>query len=96
MKKLDEAFGFTNTGNSEIAAAWFEKSITNNYEASYPKMKEFLINVGRRKFLTPLYKGLAKTKEGKKMALEIYEEARPNYHSVSRNTIDEVLDYQKN
>jgi leukotriene-A4 hydrolase len=32
MAELDEAFGFTTTGNSEIKAAWFERSIKNNYE----------------------------------------------------------------
>ncbi len=91
MAKLDEAFGLTNSGNSEIAAAWFEKSINNNYEVAYPKMEEFLIKVGRRKFLVPLYKGLAKTEEGKKLAKEIYSKARTNYHAVSTNTLDALL-----
>jgi leukotriene-A4 hydrolase len=50
-----------------------------------------LINVGRRKFLTPIYKALIKTPEGKKMAKDIYKEARPNYHSVAYNTLDEML-----
>lgn len=91
MAKLDEAFNFTESGNSEIAAAWFEKSITNKYTAAYPKMEEFLIKVGRRKFLVPLYKGLAKTEEGKKIAREIYAKARPNYHAVSTSTLDALL-----
>ena len=91
MAKLDNGFDFTNTGNAEIAAVWFEKSITNNYSAAFPKMENFLINVGRRKFLTPLYRALAKTEEGKALGLKIYTKARPNYHSVSTNTIDEIL-----
>lgn len=91
MAKLDKAFGLTNSGNSEIAAAWFEKSINNGYEAAYLKMEEFLIRVGRRKFLVPLYKGLAKTEEGKKLAKEIYSKARPNYHAVSISTLDALL-----
>ena len=28
------------------------------------------------------------------MALRIYEKARPGYHSVSRNTIDEILGWR--
>lgn len=91
MAKLDHEFNFTNTGNSEIAAVWFEKSINNGYTAAYPKMEEFLIKVGRRKFLTPLYKALLKTPEGKQMALDIYTKARPNYHAVSINTLDNLL-----
>ena len=54
-------------------------------------MSEFLIRVGRRKFLTPLYKRLAQTEEHKAWAKEVYEKARPGYHAVSYNTIDEIL-----
>ena len=52
----------------------------------------FLISVGRRKFLTPTYTAL---KESGKMAMakEIYKEARPNYHSVSKQTMDELLGF---
>ncbi len=28
------------------------------------------------------------------MALRIYKNARPGYHSVSRQTIDEILDWR--
>lgn len=93
MADLDAAFNFTNTGNSEIACDWFQRAITTNYTKAYPKMEEFLIAVGRRKFLKPLYGKLAKTPEGKKWALEVYKKARPGYHSVSYNTIDEMLGY---
>lgn len=93
MAVLDEAFGFTNSGNSEIQFDWFMLAIKNNYEASYPAIEEFLIRVGRRKFLRPLYQTMVDENKTD-WALEIYEQARPNYHSVSFNTIDEILDYQ--
>lgn len=93
MADLDAAFNFTNTGNSEIACDWFQRAIATNYTKAYPKMEEFLIAVGRRKFLKPLYGKLAKTPEGKNWALEVYKKARPGYHSVSYNTIDEMLGY---
>jgi leukotriene-A4 hydrolase len=89
---VDNAFGFTNSGNSEIAAAWFENSIEANYRKVYPKLKEFLVRVGRRKFLTPLYKALLKS-GNKNTALNIYKKARPNYHFIATNTMDELLGY---
>jgi leukotriene-A4 hydrolase len=92
MKALDEAFHFTNTGNSEILFAWFEHVIPSKYSTAYSSLENFLINVGRRKFVKPLYSALAKTPEGKEMAKKIYSRARPNYHSVTANTIDEILD----
>jgi aminopeptidase N len=91
MTALDQEFGFTDSGNSEIQCVWYTLAINRNYKVAYPEMKKFLINVGRRKFLLPIYKALIKTPEGKKLANEIYKEARPNYHSVAYNTLDEML-----
>lgn len=95
MKDLDAVFGFTNSGNSEILTAWFVHAIRNKYEPAYPNIEKFLIEVGRRKFLTPLYGEMIKTEDGKEMAKRIYAKARPNYHFVSVNTIDDMLDYKK-
>ncbi|HYH47228.1 MAG TPA: leukotriene A4 hydrolase C-terminal domain-containing protein, partial [Thermoanaerobaculia bacterium] len=50
--------------------------------------------VGRRKFLKPLYTELAKTPAGAERALRIYRQARPGYHSVSQQTIDDILDWR--
>jgi hypothetical protein len=48
------------------------------------------VKVGRRKFLTPLYKALVESDQ-KALALDIYQEARGNYHSVATGTMDELL-----
>ena len=91
MVELDDAFHFSASGNSEILAAWFIPVIDNNYTEVYDKIERFLITVGRRKFLSPLYKELAKTEANKKVALAIYKKARLNYHSISTTTIDGIL-----
>ncbi len=95
MKELDQTFGFTNSGNSEILTAWFVHTIRNNYSDANQSLENFLVEVGRRKFLMPLYGELIKTEEGKKMASRIYEKARPNYHFVSVNSIDAMLGYKR-
>jgi leukotriene A-4 hydrolase/aminopeptidase len=94
MALLDENFQLTQSGNSEIAAIWFEKSINFGYDAIDAELEAFLMKVGRRKFLMPLYTALAATPEGKEKALAIYKNARSNYHYVSFNSIDQVLGYQ--
>lgn len=91
MAELDKAFNFTNSGNSEVLAAWFIHAIRNNYTTADKALETFLTNVGRRKFLVPIYKALIATPEGKKKALAIYAKARPNYHAVSTVTLDEML-----
>jgi leukotriene-A4 hydrolase len=91
MKLLDDAFKLTQSGNSEIAAIWFEKSINFGYDNIDKELEAFLIKIGRRKFLMPLYTALAATPKGKEKALAIYKKAKPNYHYVSYNSIDQLL-----
>jgi leukotriene-A4 hydrolase len=92
MGALDRAFFFSNSGNSELLAAWFNLSLRNGYSATnMPQIESFLIRVGRRKFLSPLYRAF---KESGQMeaARAIYAKAKPNYHSVSRGTIESILE----
>ncbi|MBC3540199.1 M1 family metallopeptidase [Rufibacter sediminis] len=91
MQELDTAFGFTASGNAEIQAEWFKHAIHHQYQEAYPALEAFLVRVGRRKFLLPLYKALLQTEAGAALAREIYQKARPNYHAVSTSTLDAML-----
>ncbi len=91
--ELDQAFGFTASGNSEILCAWLLHTIDQGYEPAYPALEHFLTSIGRRKFLQPLYESLAKSESGMERARQIYQLARPSYHSVSTGTIDEILEW---
>lgn len=91
MAELDRSFSFTRSGNSEILAAWLEQCVKNDYGPSYERLDSFLTQVGRRKFLIPLYERLIATEKGRAMAMNIYKAARQNYHSVSVRTIDDML-----
>jgi aminopeptidase N len=94
MAALDETFHFTASGNSEILGAWLTLAIQSRYEPAYPILERFLTSVGRRKFLMPLYTEMAKTPAGTEMALRIYKKARPGYHPIARQTVDEILDWR--
>ena len=89
LKKLDTAFSFTNSGNSEILNAWFQLTIPAGYTKADKQLEEFLYSVGRRKFLKPLYEALYKKNPQK--AMRIYQKSRANYHSVSTQTLDAIL-----
>ena len=91
MAELDAAFGIGQSGNNEVLFSWLEKSIRNNYTEAYPRLEKFLIEVGRRKFLTPLYRAMKETNQ-MEMAQDIYGKARGNYHAVATMTMDELLD----
>ncbi len=91
MEDLDAVFDLTNSKNSEIADLWYLLALRTNYEVAYPAMKEFLYVTGREKFLDPLYTEMMKTENGKKMAKEIYEIARPNYHPLTQKAMDKIV-----
>jgi len=91
MEQLDNAFKFTDSGNSEITHDWLTHVIGSNYQPGMNKLESFLTGQGRRKFLQPLYAKLVETEAGKKIATQIYAKARSGYHAVSRQTIDSIV-----
>lgn len=91
LRKLDDRFHFKSWGNAEIATEWYVLGIQANYPDIRLDMKQFLLKIGRRKFLLPIYKNLAKTPENKVWARRVFEQAKPGYHAVSRVTIADLL-----
>ncbi|PSR52961.1 aminopeptidase [Adhaeribacter arboris] len=91
MVHLDKVFYFTHSNNAEIAAAWFEMALKKGYKPIEETLEKFLLGVGRRKFVLPLYKLMADKPSGKNWAKGIYEKARPNYHAVTRQSVDKLL-----
>ena len=91
LAELDEAFGFTSSGNAEILAVWFPLALAAGYAPADEALRQFLVRVGRRKFLVPLYKALLATPAGAERARRIYAEARPNYHAVATGTLDALV-----
>jgi leukotriene-A4 hydrolase len=91
MAALDNSFNLTKTTNSEIAHAWFLLSLKVGYKAIFADMEKYLIKIGRRKLIVPLYKQLAETPKGKLWADNVYAKARPGYHGLAQGTIDGIL-----
>lgn len=58
MRYLDSVFHFSHTQNSEIAFDWSMLSIKSKYVPAYVSIGEFLLRVGRRKFVLPIYEAL--------------------------------------
>ncbi|MBL8695323.1 MAG: M1 family metallopeptidase [Planctomycetes bacterium] len=91
MAELDQAFRFTQSGNCEIACPWLRRAVERGYSAADARLEEFLISVGRRKFLKPLYTELAKSESGRARARAIYQKARSRYHPMCVTTIDKIV-----
>lgn len=91
MVELDSTFGLSERGNKEVLFAWLLSALQAGYQPVQPAIEKFLTSLGRRKFLMPLYTELAKTPAGKALAREIYRKARPSYHPVAVQSVDELL-----
>ncbi|HCV41982.1 MAG TPA: aminopeptidase, partial [Bacteroidetes bacterium] len=91
MRELDSNFTFTASKNSEILKEWFLHAISSGYAGAFPALENFLVTVGRLKYLRPLYTELARTPEGVVRAQRIYENARPGYHPIAVRQLDRLL-----
>jgi len=91
MEDLDNTFGLTKSGNPVILVEWLLISIKSKYEPAYPVLEDFLMSIGRRKLLKPLYTKMAETSEGLATARRIYEIAKPKYHHSTKLTIAKIL-----
>jgi leukotriene A-4 hydrolase/aminopeptidase len=91
LAALDQRFKLTESMNSEIAHVWYRLAIANRYMAAYPAMERYMIRIGRRKLIVPLYRDLAAYPEGLKLANKIFAEARDGYHPLAQTTIADIL-----
>jgi aminopeptidase N len=91
LAELDATYGLTRSKNSEVFVAWAAVAMRNGMPAIDAPVEQFLLTVGRRKYLKPLYEALAATPSGKQRAQSIYHRSRPRYHAVATRTLDEIL-----
>nr|WP_281366610.1 M1 family metallopeptidase [Nocardioides thalensis] len=95
MAEVDAAFGFTASGNIEVATAWLELAVESGFAFETPAvdqaLAEFLVRHGRALYVSKVYRKLAATDRGLARAREIYVTARPTYHPVTQAGIDRLL-----
>lgn len=91
LSELDEVFMFSGSRNAEIFVAWARLTIPVNYPPIFTPLRKFLMEVGRTKFVVPLYKELKANPEKSGWASAIYREARAGYHPLTQSQIDKFL-----
>ena len=91
LRALDRRFSLTDSQNAEIAHVWFRLAIANRYTAAYPAMERYMIRIGRRKLIVPLYRDLSATSDGMALATRIYAKARDGYHPLAQGAVDVIL-----
>ncbi len=89
--ELDAAFSFTGAPNAEIAFAWYMRAIPAGYEPAFPAIEEFLMRVGRGKFIYRLYAALQESETRRAWGADVYARARAGYHPIAQRRIDGVM-----
>jgi aminopeptidase N len=92
LHDLDVHLGLSASGNAEIVFAWLELALANRYDPAVPVAETFLAEIGRRKFVLPLFETLmAEGEWGEPIARRIYARTRAGYHAVTQGSVDKVV-----
>jgi len=88
---LDHALALGGRGNYEILVEWLTLAAGSDYEPAFPRLREVLADVGRMKYLRPLYGALGRSPRTRALAREVFAAAAPRYHVLSRRVAESVM-----
>lgn len=90
---LDEQLALTSRGNAEVLFEWLAIAAASEYAPAFPRMREMLRQVGRLKYLRPVYAQLGTTVRTRALGREIFAQAKDGYHGLTRRMIQGVIDH---
>lgn len=92
LEALDKQFHLTSTTNKVVAKSWFPIAIAADMRAAAPSIEDYLVVVGRRYLVMPVYGALvAKGGFWRELAQKAFDRAKPGYHSITRDSVAELL-----
>jgi len=91
LEALDGRFSLTRSSNYEILSAWLELALSAGYPPAVARTEEVLAQVGRMKYLRPLYRALAARPETRPVAEACFTRCRSHYHPIAQQVVEAVL-----
>ncbi len=92
LAALNQQLALSDSGNNEVLFLWLEAALRNEYQPAVAQAETFLGEVGRNKFVEPLFAALWETGSwGQPIARGIYDETRSGYHSYTRSKVDAIV-----
>ncbi len=92
LAALDGQLKLSSSGNNEELFLWLELAMENRFDAAVPTAEKFLSQVGRTKFVAPLFKALMGQGDwGQAIARRTYEKNRASYHSLTQASVDNLV-----
>lgn len=87
--RLGTVYGFARSRNVEVKAAFFEVALRSRVVSSYALVAELLGQVGRMKFVRPLFAALDKVDRA--LALSTFERNKDFYHPICKAMVAKAL-----
>ncbi|RKG95734.1 M1 family metallopeptidase [Corallococcus carmarthensis] len=91
FRQLDAKYALTDSRNSEVLVAWLVAALRAGFDAPLGRAEEFLGEVGRMKYLKPLYSVLASSRDHHKVARAAFEKNGARYHPIARQGVELIL-----
>lgn len=88
-QSMGSIYGFAESRNVEVAARYFQIGLKARDESVYKPTAELLGNVGRIKFVRPLFKQLKEVDRA--LAEETFEKNKDFYHPICRAIVEKDL-----
>lgn len=91
MTELEERFHLTRAANPEVLVAWLTVAIRSGHVPAVRRAEELLGEVGRMKYLKPLYAALIAGPGTRPVAEACARRYRPRYHVIAAAGVEALL-----
>ncbi|WP_426753683.1 M1 family metallopeptidase [Myxococcus sp. Y35] len=91
IQQLDARFSLTQSRNPEVLVAWLVAAVRASWEPAVSRTETFLGEVGRMKYLKPLYGVLSATHEYRGLARMLFKKHAERYHPIARQGVELIL-----
>lgn len=86
---MGKVYDFVGGKNVEVQSGYFEVSLKSKVTSTYPLVAELLGQVGRMKFVRPLFSALNKV--DRPLALSTFEKNKDFYHPICKAMVAKDL-----
>jgi leukotriene-A4 hydrolase len=94
LDHLEAAFGFSKTPDPSVRTEWYKLTLPQKYKPSMETAGQFLSEVGRGRYILPIYRALMKTKPGSAIAQNAFEKNKLFYAPHVRNEIKGIVEHK--
>ncbi|HYO69013.1 MAG TPA: leukotriene A4 hydrolase C-terminal domain-containing protein [Archangium sp.] len=91
FRQLEDRFQLTKSQNAEVLVSWLVASLRAGWAPALGRTEAFLGEVGRMKYLKPLYGALASTSEGKALGRSLFNRYAERYHPIDWSAVESIL-----